>query len=332
MPNLPPAESLTFICCVESGPLETMTLLLAESLRKWGGAFASCPVVAVTPRFGPPLSRATRRGLEQLGVQHWRVRGRNKHAWFGFLNKPCALEVVEERVATPLLAWLDGDILVVREPTEFALRDDEDFAACAFDRNIGSTGPEDPFDRYWQQVAAVFGMDLDSLPWVVTEQEQTRIRLYWNSGVFVWRRAVGFARHYLETCRRLLESRVASAEAGIFFTDQVALGLTMVQMGLRWRALSYEYNYALGSKIAELYDAAKFRQARLWHYHDALWPHSWERTLAWAEQERPDVHSWLRQHGLLRNAAPWPHRALGKWLRFLRERKVRAYQAGCQRY
>src|SRR5262249_54020734 len=151
-------------------------------------------------------------------------------AWFGYLNKPYALVAVEERATTPLLAWLDGDILVIREPTALALGEDEDFAACAHDRNIGSMGPDDPFDGYWQQVAKVFQIDLDSLPWVVTELEKERIRAYWNSGVFVWRRATGFARHYADDCRRLFESKVASAESGIFFTDQVALGITMARL------------------------------------------------------------------------------------------------------
>jgi hypothetical protein len=327
-----PADALTFVCCIESGPLEGMTLLLVESLRKWGGAFAQCKVVAVTPRFGPPLGRATHKGLAQLGVEYLRVSDRNKHAWFGFLNKPYAIAIAEERATTPCLAWIDGDILVVGEPTELALKDDEDFAACAFDRNIGSTGPDDPFDRYWQKVAEVFQISVDSLPWIVTEQEKTRIRLYWNSGLFVWRRSVGFAHQFLEDCKRLLESPVASAEAGIYFTDQVTLGITMVKMKLRWRALSYAYNYALGSKINHLYDPAKFRETHIVHYHDVLWPHSWDESMRRIKEDRPDVHDWLQQHGPLRVSSPWPHRALGRVLRYFRERKVLAYQAKCTRY
>src|SRR5438105_1360667 len=111
-----PADVLTFVCCVESGPLERMTLLLAESLRRWGGAFASCPVLAVTPRFGPWLSRATRAAFHRLDVTHLRLPGSNQHAWLGFLNKPAALAAAEQHALTPCLAWLDSDILVVGEP------------------------------------------------------------------------------------------------------------------------------------------------------------------------------------------------------------------------
>jgi hypothetical protein len=329
---IPPADPVTFVCCIESGPLEGMTLRLAESLRRWGGAFARCPVLAVQPRFGPPLTRSTRRELERLGVDFVKHSARNGHPWFCFLNKPHALVAAEERATTPLVAWLDGDVLVIREPAELALADDVDFAACAFDRNIGSTGPEDPLDAYWRKVAEVFGIDLDRLPWVVTEEEGARIRLYWNSGVFVWRRSTGFAGHYLQDCERLLESKVASSVAGIYFIDQVTLGISMVKWGLRWRALSYEYNYALGSKIAHLYDPAKLRATRILHYHDALWPHAWDQTRERLKAQRPDVHEWLDGHGPLRNAAPWPNRALGRLLAVLRDRKTAAYESLCQRY
>jgi hypothetical protein len=323
---------VTFVCCVESGSLEELTLLLAESLRTFGGAFAGCPFLAVTPRLGAPLARSTRRGMERLGVEHLRLPRANPHPWFGFLNKPAALVAAEERARTPVVAWLDGDVLVLRDPADLALGDGLDFAACAFDKNIGSAGPDDPFDAYWREVAKIFGLDVDALPWVVTEQEGTRIRLYWNSGVFAWRRSTGFARHYLEDCERLLASKVASKEAGIYFTDQVSLGVTMLRLGLRWRPLSYEYNYALGSTIGHLYDAGKLRATRVLHYHDVFWPHYWDQMMPRLKEVRPDVHDWMQRHGPLRNPAPWPNRALARAFTHRRERKVAAYEATCRRY
>jgi hypothetical protein len=327
-----PADSLTFVCCIESGPLEWMTLLLAESLRRWGGAFARCPLLAITPRRGPVLSRDTRAGLDRLDVTHLKLPRGNRHAWFGFLNKPAALAEAEDRAQTPCLAWLDSDILVVGAPRELALGPEEDFAACAPDRNIGTTGPDDPFEVYWKKVAEVFDLDLVKFPWIVTETEKARIRLYWNSGVFTWRRGLDLGRHFLDDCERLLASKVASAEAGIFFTDQVALGLTMLRRGLRWRALPHTCNFALGTKIMEQIDPAGVGSASLLHYHDGLWPGGWEGTLRLLRQRRPDVHDWLVSHGPARNPAPWASRALGRVLRWQRDRNVAAYEAECRRY
>lgn len=327
-----PADTLSFVCCIESGPLEWMSLRLAESLRRWGGAFANCPVFAVTPRFGPPLGRATRAAMDKFSVTHLHAPGGNRRAWFGFLNKPGAVVAAEEHARTPCVAWLDSDILVLGEPAELALSPDEDFAACAPDRNIGSTGPDDPFDVYWQKVAGVFGIDLDRFPWIVTETEKARIRLYWNSGVFSWRRGRGFAAQYRDDCERLLASRVASKQAGVFFTDQVALVLTVLGKGLRWRALSHACNFAIGKKLQGQVDPAGVAVSRLLHYHDALWPASWDASMALLREQRPDVHRWLEEQGPARNPAPWPSRVFARLLRYRRDRKVEAYEAGCPHY
>jgi hypothetical protein len=66
-----PAEhkpSVTFTTGVEAGPIETMTLRLVESLRRWGGTYADAPFIAVKPRPGPPLRKKTLREFDRLGV------------------------------------------------------------------------------------------------------------------------------------------------------------------------------------------------------------------------------------------------------------------------
>ena len=83
----------TFVCCVESGWLEPQTLRMVESLRRWGGQFAQSPVVAVTPRFGPPLAAKTRRAFGALNVEHYRFHADNQYAWKSFLNKHYAMQL-----------------------------------------------------------------------------------------------------------------------------------------------------------------------------------------------------------------------------------------------
>ena len=52
--------------------------------------------MAVTPRFGPPLARATRRRFSELGVRHVRLRSHPRYAWYHYLNTPIALAAAEE--------------------------------------------------------------------------------------------------------------------------------------------------------------------------------------------------------------------------------------------
>src|SRR5215207_7670197 len=100
------AAPITFVTCVESGPLETQVLRMVESLRRFGGGYADCPVWAVKPRFGPPLAGHTRRELDRLNVDFRRTTRSDPHGWYAYINKTRALILAEAEAATPRAGWL----------------------------------------------------------------------------------------------------------------------------------------------------------------------------------------------------------------------------------
>ncbi|MGO7983772.1 hypothetical protein ACC691_38675, partial [Rhizobium johnstonii] len=91
--------------------------------------------------------------------------------------------------------------------------------------NIGSTGPGDENEPYWEKVCRAGGIAIDDLPWVRTTADAERIRLYWNSGVFSYRPESGFLDAWEHMIQQLLDSTEASTIDKVFWTDQVALGL-----------------------------------------------------------------------------------------------------------
>jgi hypothetical protein len=325
--------SITFICCVESGWLEDQTVRMIESLRRWGGRLADAPVLAVTPRFGPPLARATHQALERLKARHVRAPARGDYAWFQFLNKPRALLAGEALATTETACWLDSDILVVGEPDQLVLGPEEDFAACASDQEMATTGPENPFHPLWEQHARTLGLALDDLPWITTEVDRKRIRLYWNGGLFVYRRSTDFARRYMETCVRLLDSRVTTQAQGysLGINEMSAIGFAMVKYKLRWRALPDSHNHPVCSRgHEERYREANLRAARIVHYHDAMWPHFWDEFLRCLRATHPEVAAWLEGLGPMRNGAPLPCRVLTKVLGYYRGKQASAYERSCK--
>jgi hypothetical protein len=61
--------SIKFISCIATGVLEHEALLMVDSLRRFGGRFAQCPIIALTPReVIVPLRPETRKTLDRLGV------------------------------------------------------------------------------------------------------------------------------------------------------------------------------------------------------------------------------------------------------------------------
>lgn len=326
------AESkITFVCCVESGWLEEQTIRMVESLRRWGGALADSPVFAINPRFGPPVSSATRAAFDRLGVQYISFSADNPYSWKAFLNKHYSMALAERLAKTEFVGWLDSDMLVLGEPTELLLADTEDFAACAPDRTIGTTGPGDPFEPFWHEVCQVVGLTLDDLPWIVTAQESIRIRLYWNSGVFVYRRATGFSQFHLDTTLKVMDAKISSASAGNYFT-QHTLGLAMVKMGLRWRALPHSHNFTPPTLDAHRDPAGlqKLKEAKILHYHDSMWPPKWPQFMSMVEASHPDVAAWLSMKSPMANNAAVPYKVVSKALSRLRQRRAVEYTKGCR--
>jgi hypothetical protein len=161
--------------------------------------------------------------------------------------------------------------------------------------------------------------------------EGIRIRLYWNSGVFVYRRKTSLAQHHLQVSLQLLNERIANRNAGIFFTDQVALGLAMVKMGLSWRTLPYSHNYTMSPLIHDQwYKQEQLQEARIVHYHDCLWPPFWPEFIKCLGVTHGEVASWLESKGPMKNEAPLQWRATTKLLNHFRSRKELAYQKLCR--
>jgi len=321
--------SVTVVCCVEAGPLETTTLYMIESLRRWGGRFAQVPVIAVTPRFGPGLKRSTHQKLNEMHVRHLRRPSTKKYAWYNFLNKPLSLNIAEEFATTETMVWLDADVFVTGAPEAFDLDANTDFAGCPSDRNLGSLGPGDRYEPYWERMCQVHGIPLEKVPWVTTCREGARIRLYFNGGILAYRKASGYAAAYLDGCIRALDARVRSRDAGLFFAEQVTAGLIAVKQELRIGLLPEECNYAVGSKC-EGVESGKFAEAKVLHYHDSLWPHFFPQFVEMCRNGKPELYTWVNTLGPLNNPSPPISRTLGWVLKSIRTRKSNAFEANCE--
>ncbi|NJL62392.1 MAG: hypothetical protein HC903_11825 [Methylacidiphilales bacterium] len=325
-------SNLVFVCCVESGYLETHTVRMLESLRRWGGEFANVPIFAITPRFGPPISEKTRHFFKRYQVEHIYFVNQNKYSWNKFLNKLLALIKVEEVIDSEFIGWLDSDLIFVDEPDEFNLNPNDCFIACPSDtQNLGATGTEKSIENYWCKICQYFDMDIEDLFWIHSEPEGEKMRFYLNSGVFIYRRSIAFSQHYLETFIRLCESRIASQKNGLFFNDQVALALTVTKMGIPWRKLPYSHNFGIGSIAPhDWYIPEKMKTAKIIHYHDSMWSWFWDSFIESMSSSHPAVTEWLISLGAMRNEAPMHYRATKKLLDIYRKRQESAYLKSCK--
>ncbi|CCM79400.1 hypothetical protein [Rhizobium mesoamericanum] len=299
---------------------------MITSLRAHGGRFASCPVFAVTPRRGAPLAAKTREALDLLNVTYVRLPSHAKYAWFHYMNKMVALTYVETIAQTAQITFVDSDILISGEPTLLELNDC-DFVACPVDLGVvGSTGRDSQHDHFWSRMCDVVGLDLDELPWVTTLMEGARIRLYWNSGVFSYRRETKLGRTFLELAESVLGEHVGSTcGGGEHFIDQVLLGIMVIKRGLTYRDLPLSYNYPVIESIKM--DIKGLRSAKVIHLHNSMSPTYWPSFISDLREAHPQLCTWLEPMGPAVNPAPFPSRLFNEALRIERGIHRKNYRA-----
>lgn len=316
--------SLTFVCCIEAGWIEVQTLRMIESLRRFGGRFSQLPLIAVIPRFGAPLRRETTARLHELGVQLVKADpGTNYLRWLGYSNKVAAVMTAQRLAQTATIAWTDSDILYAQAPEGLELAEDCDFAARCEHLPPAVYDHDRSHAPYWQAVCALFGVDFDSVPWIDLKEGKPPQKMYFNSGLFVWRRSSGFAEAYAAAFRRILDSRIAQPSGAFHFADQVVIMPVILAQGFRWRHLERNEHFMIFEGFVDGPDAAPaMTQAQVIHYSKSFNPPHRAKLLARLEKEVPELHAWVVSHErpTPRNDLRRPLMAALKMMRGLRYR------------
>jgi hypothetical protein len=315
---------------VEAGQLESEVVTMVGSVRRWGGPLANVPVIAVTPRFGPPLTRSTHRAFRDLGVRHVVSVKRNDYSWNGFMNKPLTLQIAAPLIQTTHGLWLDGDTLVVAPPDELFAQDEKLFMACVEEIGPVSDGPGNKFDSFWVAIGNAMGWPESELPWVMAPLAGQRIRAYCNSGVFRYRMNCGLEDAYEHAFRVLLDSHlIARDDPSIFVHEQIALGQVAAK-DFGFYELPMEYNFHAGEGYEYLYPRSEFGKSRIVHYHRVMrTTETRDHFLRLLDEYRPDVADFVRKCPSGRDPRPRLLRAPSKALRWLRERSERRHMAKC---
>jgi len=211
------SDELAIVACIEPGPLERQTLLLFESIRRFGGATASdASLHAFSPR-GRGLPDDTRSRLDALSVTLHTEELNTTGLSYGSANRVYAGAWAEANIAANLLCVLDSDTVFLAEPVGFRLPDYVTMAARPVDsKGTCTSGPGDEFEPYWTALCELAGIPISVLGWVSTTAGGLRVRSSYNGGLTVCRPEAGVlnraAELFTETITRGLTPRVVSRE------------------------------------------------------------------------------------------------------------------------
>lgn len=321
----------TFCFCVEAGQIESAGVLLARSIRAFGGAYAASPIYAVRPRLGPELSRPARAAFDDLGVEYVAADLVGSYHWLPHLNKPAALAYVESRAPTDYVTWLDTDVVFLGEPAGLVPDTPFQYAARPADADMGTNG-EDENAAYWAKASALAGLDYRRFQMIRSFPENKLIYGYWHGGVFTYDRAIGCGALHLDYFKRIIDAKISSRRCGIYHTDQVAQTLAAHAAAEEVHVYDWRLNYDFGLEDLVPEKIAQLGECAILHYHAGLAPQNEARmrailesgTIGAAQTALISAHAPLRTH-----IAPAP-RILRKGLMEYRARLRARHERDCQ--
>jgi hypothetical protein len=252
-------------------------------------------------------------------------------AWWDHANKPAVLGYVEDHALTPHVTWIDGDIMVLREPTSFAPPAGYDFIARTGEAHDVASNGTDGGEIFWEKLCDILGLRFSDFPIVVSFPDEKPIRAYWQSGVMTYRNDVKFSKVFKNVIETLLSGNIASKVAGTYHTDQVSVALAVQKQGLRHAQYDPRMNFNVNAldKVSSV--KLPIGEVMLMHYHGSLWPNNYDWTkgvVAPLPQDRLatlDQFAPLRPSGLIT-------RVERRLYRLARARKIADYEARVVRY
>jgi hypothetical protein len=252
----PPGQvegGIIFMTCVQSPDQLGQALVLARSIRTFGGSVAQVPVWLYLSSRLPAIPEAVGREMTDLGVEVRSYTAPEVSGRYLLGEKPFAAARAEEAATATagLIVLLDPNTLVLSEPRELLLPPDKDFGfSPVHHQNVGSWYEAAP-DDWWTRIYQVLDIPPASLWPMETLADRRIVRPYFNAGSLVVRPERGLLRAWARSFSILAadpEIARASAEGPHnTFLHQAALAGAAVKTLPRERMiqLSSRCNYPL---------------------------------------------------------------------------------------
>jgi hypothetical protein len=173
-------------------------LVLAESLRTFGGKYMDAPIWIYVPEGFAVTDTGILSKLAELNVEIRTSSVPEAALMFPYARKvfAAARAEIEAEGKSAILVWMDDDTIILRQPDEFMLAEGISLGwRPVMHKNIGSLYSEPP-DEYWSRAYK----DLDVPEGVVfpmyTHTDNLEIRPYFNAGILVVRPEKGILRKW----------------------------------------------------------------------------------------------------------------------------------------
>jgi hypothetical protein len=233
---------------------ETDALLLAESVRAFGGGLSGNPIRFYTPGDREGLSGAFRERLSGLGVALVPFVIEDELLEFPFMAHAFAAAWAEEDVVGQIdvLAWLSTNTVVLGEPWDFVLGKGVSLGFRPVHHTLIGSLFDEPLNSFWSLIFELCGVPDGRIFPMETHVNGATLRPYFNSGILVIRPGRGLMRawrdKYVEVydVPALRDFYERDERYRIFVHQAVLSGVILSELGNRELVeMPASYNYPL---------------------------------------------------------------------------------------
>jgi len=184
---------------------ERESLLLARSLRMFGGELTNYPLWMMVPQKLAHLSETTRQALSGLDIQLNRFEVPEEALRFPFGGKVYAAAAAESLASNEadILVWMDSDTVFAGEPAELALKENVNLGyRPVMLKNISSLYDE-PLNAFWSFIFERCNTPVNDIFPMLTTVDKVRIRPHFNAGILSVRPKAGLLQAWRKNFERL---------------------------------------------------------------------------------------------------------------------------------
>jgi hypothetical protein len=200
-------QKIIFAGFAEGAEQLSHMLVFVESVRKFAGSFRNAPVWIYVPEGSKEKHKKILEKFTALNAHLYESPAPDKALEYYFARKVFAAAEAEAQAETQteILAWLDEDTIILKEPEDFLLPKEKSLGyRPVMHQNIGSLY-SDPPDEFWSRVYKNLSIPESALFPMVTPADQRTLRPYFNAGLVVVRPERGILRQWPENFRLLYE-------------------------------------------------------------------------------------------------------------------------------
>lgn len=198
---------LVFAFMQAYGEDERESLLLARSLRTFGGKLAGHPLWLMMPQTLDQVEESTLKALREVDVQVHRFNAPEEALKFPFGGKVYAAAAAEALASskTDILVWMDSDIVFAGEPVNLTLDETVSLGyRPVMLKNISALYDE-PLDGFWDVIYKQCKTPSERVFPMLTTVDRVRIRPHFNAGIQSVRPEKGLLQAWQENFERLYQ-------------------------------------------------------------------------------------------------------------------------------